>query len=169
MLLAAVLALLAAAILALVAERRRATLPRAIARHSVQGFASWALAGFLGTGALLSLLSIGLLLLPLAIVAVFFAARRFAIGVATIGSIAGAGLVFVGIGIVNLGTQPCPAGPFVLAPGQLGGVECGGPDPVPWLLVGLACILVAVFVTVWLKRRTHRQGPGSDSRLGALQ
>ncbi len=156
MLVLALLALLAAVTFALAAERRPTTSPPSVGRRSVIGFVSWAVPGFLATGALLTLMTIGLLLLPLAVVAVFFAARRFSIGIGTIGSIAGAGLAFVGIGIVNLGNRPCPAGPFVLAPGQLGGVECGGAEPTPWLLAGLGCILVAVVLTVWLERRTRK-------------
>jgi hypothetical protein len=165
----AFLALLAAAILGMVTNRRHATLPPSIASRSVYGFVSWAVAGFLGVGGLLSIMSIGLLLLPLGAVAVFLAARRFSIGVETIGSIAGAGLAFVGVAIANLGSKPCPPDPFVLRPGQLGAVECGGPSPTLWLLAGLACILVAVVVTVWLERRPHQQGASSHSSPGAPQ
>jgi hypothetical protein len=153
MLFVAFLALLAAVILGIMASRRYATLPPSRARRSVYGFLSWALAGFLGVGGLLSIMSIGLVLLPLAAVAVFFAARRYSIGVGTVGSVAGAGLAFVGIAIVNLGSKPCPPGPYVLRPGQLVAVGCGGPSPTPWLLAGLAWIVVAVVVTFWLERR----------------
>jgi hypothetical protein len=148
------LALLAAGVVGFVTRRRQATLPPARA-WSVYGFASWALAGFLAVGALL--LSIGLCALPFAVVATFFAVRTFSIGVGTIGSVAGVGLALVLIGIVNIGNQPCPSVPFSFAPGQLGSLECGGPSPTPWLVAGVASILIAVAVTAIYGRISARR------------
>jgi hypothetical protein len=141
------LALVAAAILGLVTGRSQAAPP-----PRWQGFVYWAVAGFLAAGALLSLMSIGLLLLPLAALALFLTVRRFPIGVDAIGLIAGFGLVAMGIGLLNLGNHPCPSRPFLFAPGQVGAMECGGAQPIPWLLGGLACLVLAVGISLWLTR-----------------
>lgn len=148
-------ALLAGAVIGFVARRRQATLPPALARGSEYGFASWALAGFLAVGALL--LSIGRYVLPFAVVATFFAARRFSIGVGTIGAVAGFGLALVLLGIVNIGNHPCPSGAFSFALGQLGSIECGGPSPTPWLAAGVASILVAVAIAALSARISARR------------
>ncbi len=147
-------ALVAAAVLGLATGRSQAAPPRLDGRRW-EGFVYWAVAGFLGAGALVSIASIGLLLLPLAVLAVFLAARRLVTGLETIGLVAGFGLAAMGIGLLNLGNHPCPSRPFVFAPGQVGAMECGGPNPIPWLLGGLAGLLFAVGITVWLKGRTR--------------
>jgi hypothetical protein len=139
------LALVAAAILGLVTGRSQAATP-----PRWQGFVYWAAAGFLGAGALLSLMSIGLLLLPFAALALFLTARRFPIGAETFGLVGGFGLVAIGIGLLNLGNHPCPSRPFLFAPGQVGAMECGGPNPIPWLLGGLVGLLLALAITLWL-------------------
>lgn len=143
------LALVAAAILGLVRGGSQGAPPAPISQRW-KGFVYWAVAGFLAAAALLSLMSIGLLLLPFAAVALFLTARRFPIGVDTIGLIAGFGLVAMGIGLLNLGNHPCPSRPFLFAPGQVGAMECGGPNPMPWLLGGLVGLLFAVGITLWL-------------------
>ena len=125
-----------------------------------EGFIYWAVTGFLGAGAILSLMTIGALLVPFAVLAAFLTARRYSIGLETIGLIAGVGLAAVGIGLLSLGNHPCPSGPIVFAPGQVGAAECGGANPIPWLLGGLASIWFAVVTRLWLKRQTH-------GRLGA--
>jgi Zn-dependent protease with chaperone function len=159
MFLLGILALVAAAILGLVTGRSQAAPP-----PRWQGFVYWAVAGFLAAGALLSLMSIGLLLLPFATVALFLTARRFPIGADAIGLVAGFGLVAMGIGLRNLGNHRCPSRPFLFAPGQVGAMECGGPSPIPWLLGGLACLVFAVGISFWLTRHTRPRASGNMSR-----
>jgi len=96
-------------------------------------------------------MSIGLLLLPFAALALFLTARRFPIGAETLGLVAGFGLVAMGIGLLNLGNHPCPSRPFLFGPGQVGAMECGGGNPMAWLLGGLAGLSFAVGITLWLK------------------
>ena len=133
------------------------------------GFAAWLVAGFLASGAVLTLLSIGLLLVPLAVIAVFFAVNRFSVGIASLGAVAGVGFALVGIGIANLGSRACTGGSFELGPGQLGSISCGGPSPLPFLLVGAGSVLFAVAIAVWAERQRHslhppggRQGTGAS-------
>ena len=152
MLYAAILILVLTGVVALTDENRRGFLRVRRGRRSLSGFAVWLLVGFLITGAVLTFGSIGLVLLPLAVVAVFVAVRTFSFGTSTIGAVAGLGLALVCIGIVNLGTQSCPSGPFVLGPGQLGSLECGGANPTPLLVVGSALVLAAVGVDLLLER-----------------
>jgi hypothetical protein len=143
------LALVAAAVLGLVTGRSQAVLPSAISQRW-EGFVYWAVAGFLAAGALLSLMSIGLLLLPFAMLVLFLTARRFPLRAEAVGLAAGFGLVAIGIGLLNLANHPCPSRPFLFAPGQVGAMECGGPSPIPWLLGGLACLVFAVGISLWL-------------------
>jgi hypothetical protein len=156
-------------VVALTDQNRRGFFRVSRSHRALSGFAVWLLVGFLTTGAVLTLGSIGLVLLPLAVIAVFVAVRRFSFGTSTIGAVAGLGLAFVCIGIVNLGTQSCPSGPFVLGPGQLGSLECGGANPTPWLVAGAALVLAAVGVDVVLERyashgtRHHRQQQGPNT------
>lgn len=76
------LALVAAAILGLVTGRRQAA-PASPTWQRWEGFVYGAVTGLLGAGALLSLMSIGLVLLPFAALAVFLTVRRFPIGLET--------------------------------------------------------------------------------------
>src|SRR5260370_34723663 len=96
------------------ASRRISPLPR---RRSLESFLGWSLTGFLGLGLLTSF---RLIILPLLVIALVLAARRYGVGVGTIGIMAGAGIACLGIGIINLGNRPCPSGPALLAPGEFG-------------------------------------------------
>ena len=126
------------------------------------GFVVWLVAGFLTTGAVLTLLSIGLLLVPLAVIAVFFAVNRFSVGIASLGGVAGVGFALIGIGIANLGSRDCTGVSFHFGPGQFGSISCGGPSPLPFLLVGAGSVLFAVAVAVVLERqRRHSLHPPS--------
>ncbi len=133
------------------------------------GFAVWLVAGFLATGAVLTLLSVGLLLVPLAVIAVFFAVNRFSVGIASLGAVAGVGFALTGIGIANLGSRACTGGSFELGPGQLGSISCGGPSPLPFLLVGAGSVLFAVVVAVVVERqgRQSLHPPGGRQDTGA--
>ncbi|MGH9227041.1 MAG: hypothetical protein ACRD2W_25425 [Acidimicrobiales bacterium] len=118
------------------------------------GFAAWAGAGALCGFAGVSLASVGLLILPLAVVALIAAGRRarpwpevagFLPGLGT-----GAGLF---VGLVNLGSSPCPSsGSASVGPGAAtSSYSCGGLDPVPWLVGG--AILVVLGFAVYLAQQ----------------
>ena len=169
-LVAVVIVLVAAAVMAFAATNRRPARRLPIrGDDAVIGFAVWLVAGFLATGALLTLLSIGLLLVPLAVVAVYLAVHRFSVGIPTLGAVAGVGFALVGIGIANLGSQACTGGSFELGPGQLGSISCGGPSPIPFLVVGAGSVVLAIAVAVVIERqhrnsvapRSGRQGTGA--------
>jgi len=104
----------------------------------MRGFATWALAGFLATFAILSGFSIGFLVAPFAVVAVGLAWREPAGDAEVSGMALGAGGTLVLIGLLNLGP--------------------GGTDPVPWLVAGaaLAAISLALY---WMLRRRPERGP----------
>jgi hypothetical protein len=127
--------------------------PRTLQR-SLASFTSWGLAGFLAVGVLTS---VRLFILPLLLVVLIFAARRYRVGAGTVGLIAGVGLACVGIGIINLGNRPCPSTPFVFAPGQLGSQECGGALGAPWLMGGIVCVVVAGALFILLGRFTAQK------------
>src|SRR5712692_11065276 len=102
---------------------------------------------------MLGLFTIGLLILPFALVAVFYAVRRFGIGVEVLGSAFGAGLVLIAVGLAHGAARPCPTGPVTLLPGQHQSAACGGPAAEPWLLIGVILAVAAVGATAWLRRR----------------
>jgi hypothetical protein len=167
-LVAVTIVLVAAAVIALaVTHRRSARLLPMRGDDAVIGFAVWLGAGFLVTGALLTLLSIGLLLVPLAVVAVFLAVQRFSVGIPTLGAVAGAGFALVGIGISNVGSRACTSGSFELGPGQLGSISCGGPSPTPFLVVGAGSVLFAIVVAVVFERQRRKSVRPPGGRQGA--
>jgi hypothetical protein len=126
------------------------------------GYTAWAISGLLLTIAFLALLSIGLFLLPFAVVAVVFSARRFP-GAPAVGSIAGGGLALVGIGVANLGNHPCPRHPASIPPGQPAGTSCGGASAGPWLLAGAIILMVglALAAGLWSRTRARGSAPGT--------
>lgn len=139
--------LVAAAIAGLRAGRRQTAPAPNVQRFGA--FLSWAITGFVGAGALLGG-PIGLLLLPLAAVAAFLTARSFSIGRDSIGLIVGFGLLAGSFAVLNLGNRPCPSH---------GAQQCGGADPIPWLLGGLACMAFAVVAWLLLSGPLRRPVP----------
>jgi hypothetical protein len=104
------------------------------------GFAAWAVAGGLLTFSLLSW--VGLFLLPAALVACWLAGRSARSSLELLGAVAGAGLVCLGIAFGARDYSPCPPGGSLRVPPGETSVSCGGFDPVPWLVAGLALVLV---------------------------
>jgi hypothetical protein len=104
------------------------------------GFAAWAVAGGLLTFSLLSW--VGLFLLPAALVACWLAGRSARSSLELLGAVAGAGLVCLGIAFGARDYSPCPPGGSLRVPPGETSVSCGGFDPLPWLVAGLALVLV---------------------------
>jgi hypothetical protein len=89
-------------------------------------FGVWAAAGFFSAFATISF-ALGLLVLPVALVAIF-GASRLSLWPAGLGFVAGIGLMCVLVSALNVG-------------------ESGGPDPYSWLIVGvvLSAASIAAF------------------------
>ncbi|MGH2994771.1 MAG: hypothetical protein ACRDON_09000 [Gaiellaceae bacterium] len=98
-------------------------------------FWAWGLAGGLVLFALLTGFSIGLFLLPLAVVALVLVARRARGWPEGLGVLAGVAAVCLSVGGLQLAAD-------------------GGLDPRPWLAVGAALGALAVGGYMFLRRRT---------------
>jgi hypothetical protein len=117
----------------------------------------WALAFALLAVAVLGALSIGVFVLPVAVAALAFAARRNRRWPEpALGALIGVGVVCLYVAFRGRDYSPCPPSgtPMRLGPGER--FTCGGLDPVPWLAVGL--VLGAVGLLGYLAlRRAHRE------------
>lgn len=96
----------------------------------------WVVAWSLLCLAVLSLPSFGLFIAPVALVALGAAAWRADENAAGPGFAIGVALPLLAIGLMNLGYTPCPEdGVLTIEPGE-DSAECGGWNPVPWLVAG---------------------------------
>ena len=93
-------------------------------------FGAWAFVGALCSFTLLALASIGLFLLPFALLALFLVGRRGVRGPELLGLITGVGAIVILIGTLNTGDH-------------------GGLDPRPWLIVGAALVAAGVVAYAW--------------------
>ena len=118
-------------------------------------FAAWALCGGTLAFCLLAALSVGVFVLPFAVVLTVWVARRSRARADALGLAAGVGAMLVAIWALNRDYTPCPAGGLTLPPGSPPGtsVSCGGFDPTPWLVAGLVLAGLAVAAYVALRRR----------------
>ena len=119
-----------------------------------KGFLAWALAGGVLLFAVLSGLSIGVFLLPLAVVGLVLVVRRVRAWPEISGTGAGFGVLCFLIAFLNRDYTPCPKGPITLSPGA-GEFECGGFDPVPWLVAGLALVVLSSLAYALARSRTE--------------
>ncbi len=122
-------------------------------------FAVWALAGALCTLSYLGAMTIGVLVFPFALVAVFWAARR-APTIDAIGFVAGVGTTLLLVAFVNRDHTPCPPGGLNIPADAPRGtsVSCGGMDPMPWFVAGLAVVTSSVLAYA-VARRFSSPGP----------
>jgi hypothetical protein len=119
------------------------------------GFAAWAAAAALTAAAVAGAASVGLLLLPIAPVALGVVAARVRTWPEAVGTLEGPAAVLVLIGLLNLDRTPCPRnGTLVLPPGQHE-VGCGGLAPAPYLIAG--CILAVVAAALYRALREQRR------------
>jgi hypothetical protein len=114
-------------------------------------FAAWGLAGGLVFFALLTGLSIGLFVLPFALLALWFVVRNGAGWPEILGVLVGAGGVCLAVAARSWDYNPCSDEPLRLPPGTTS-YSCGGMDPIPWLITGIV-LLVAGAVAYMLARR----------------
>jgi hypothetical protein len=117
---------------------------------------AWALAFALVALSMLGIFSIGIFILPFAVLALSYAFhRRRARWEPLLGGTLGVGAMILLIGLMNLGATPCGDGPSVsvVYPGQTHLDSCGGREPAPFLLVG--GLLVAIPLGAY-RRSTRR-------------
>lgn len=109
-------------------------------------FAAWFCAGGLLFFAVLSGFSIGLFLMPFAVVGCIVLARATGLGPPILGVVSGTGLVCLGIALANRSYDPCPpSGRVTIQPGEKS-ATCGGLDPLPWLSAGVVLLAAGVVV-----------------------
>ncbi len=103
------------------------------------GFSVWALVGALFSLSVLGAASIGLFVLPVAVVALVLACVFVRAWPEITGLLEGAAALSLFVGMANLHATPCPSSGsgavHIGRPGE-GTFSCGGLDPMPWLLVG---------------------------------
>jgi hypothetical protein len=115
-------------------------------------FGAWTVTGAALTFCFLTGFSIGLLLLPLALVLLAFVVRRSPQLPEAAGLVAGIGVTLLAVAFINRDYEPCPShGVLRLEPGQES-VSCGGFDPHPWLNSGFAITAVGAFTYLAVAR-----------------
>jgi hypothetical protein len=120
-----------------------------------QGFCCWAIVGALFAFAFVTMASIGLFVLPLAVVVGWLISRYVESGLELLGLAMGAGLISLAVGVAsieNLG-RSCPATGTERLEDER--VRCGGVDPLPWLLVGTPIALMGVGAFGWFRHRVR--------------
>lgn len=113
-------------------------------------FAAWVFAGALTMFAWLTGFSIGLFVLPFAVLAIWLVARKSRIWPEILGMVGGAGVIGIVIAAIN------HEGPGCRTTEEAGGitVTCGGSlDPKPWLVGGLVLLAVAPALYALARRR----------------
>jgi hypothetical protein len=123
-------------------------------------FAAWAGAGALFAFSIVAAASIGLFVLPLALLSLWAILRHARSWPTAFGVVTGAGLVCLLVWALNRDYRPCPeSGELTVPPGATS-VECGGFDALPFLVAGIVLTLAgpALFAAV--------HGRGGSARVG---
>lgn len=118
-------------------------------------FVAWALAGAVAVLGLLGLMTIGIVVLPVGVIALALLAvdRRARTGWA--GALCGASLPFLYVGILNWGGPSTCTSSGVVRPGD-GPVHCVEKwTPVPFLVVAVALVALGVGLQVAARRRAR--------------
>jgi formate hydrogenlyase subunit 3/multisubunit Na+/H+ antiporter MnhD subunit len=116
-------------------------------------FAAWAGAGVPLAFSLARALSIGLFVLPFALLALWAIFRRSPPRTTAFGLASGAGLVCLVIWALNTGSSPCPErGTMTVPPGGVE-EECGGLYALPFLVAGIVLTLVGLALFAAARRR----------------
>jgi len=100
-------------------------------------FGAWLAVGAAFALSFLGAPSIGLFVLPFALVLLVIVVRRSPHLPEAIGLVSGIGVMLLLVAFRNRDYEPCSNGFQRLAPGQQS-VSCGGWDPHPWLYLGIA-------------------------------
>jgi hypothetical protein len=113
-------------------------------------FGAWTVLGGLLLFGWLTGFTVGLFVLPVALVGWWLAAAFGRRWPEVLGSVAGAGLTCLGIALANRGSTECPPGGLSVSaeeaarmpPGA--SITCGGADPLPWLVAGVVLLVSGV-------------------------
>lgn len=119
-------------------------------------FLCWAAVGGTVALSIFAIASIGLWLLPLALVLAWLTSRYVASGPELLGLFAGAGVVPLVIGLASLGTSTaaCPEQGAQRLQGAAD--NCGGLNPVSWLVIGALLTLLSIVAFGSLRRNDQR-------------
>jgi hypothetical protein len=105
-----------------------------------RAFAAWGVSGALLGLSFLGAASIGLFVFPFTLLAAFVTLRRASRWPEAVGVVGGAGAVFLLLAFLNRNYTPCSeSSTLTIGPGETS-ATCGGFDPLPWLIVGLALV-----------------------------
>lgn len=106
-----------------------------------RGLLAWTVAGAVIGFAVVSMASVGVLVLPFGLAALVFCALRVRFGAESFGVVIGAGATLLLIAAINWDSRnlaPCSETGQVSVDLGEQYPSCGGNDPIPWLVVGLA-------------------------------
>jgi hypothetical protein len=123
-------------------------------------FAAWAGAGFLLAFSLVSAASIGLLIVPFALLALWAILRASPPRWTAFGLVSGAGSVGVLIWVLNRDSRPCPESGELTVPAGGTSIECGGFDALPFLAAGLVLTLACPALVAGARRSGRRRRLG---------
>ena len=151
---------LALAVAAIIARRRKHLV--GTQGRGCRWFWAWTFAGALISFSFLTGFSIGLLVLPFALGALFGVAWYAPHWGESIGFLEGVAAMLLLVAYLNRDYDPCPANGVLIAPTTPGAsVSCGGLDPQPWLLSGVATgvIGLASYAALLALRRKNNSSP----------
>lgn len=119
-----------------------------------KAFAEWALGVALLSFAALAGASIGVFILPFALLSLVIAARRNREWPEATGGLTGIGSVCLFVAFGKWDESPCPTGIVLYSELERygGRFSCGGSGPMPWLAIGLLLTVTGI-VMYWISRR----------------
>lgn len=124
-------------------------------RTGWKSLGEWILALGLAALAVIGAASIGMFVLPFAIVAMVFALRRNrAWPEAPLGGVIGVGFVCLFVAYRNRAYAPCPPEGIPVRLNSVEHLACRGLNPIPWLTIGVLVAALGVVGYV-VFRRTH--------------
>jgi hypothetical protein len=117
-------------------------------------FAAWAGVGALLTFSLLGALSIGVFVAPLTLLAAGLVLRAAPPRFTAFGLVSGAGLVCLGVSGLNRDYRSCPeSGVLTVRVGE-SSIQCGGFDPLPFLVAGVVLTLAGLALVAVVRHRS---------------
>jgi hypothetical protein len=119
-------------------------------------FWAWAVVGSTLTFSLFTALSVGVFVLPLALVLLWLVLRASPRWPESIGLAEGVGFVLLLVAYLNRDHQPCSTNGGLQLPADApvgASISCGGLDPHPWLYTGL--VLAALAAVGYAAVRRH--------------
>lgn len=123
-------------------------------------FWTWAATSGLVAFSVVSAFSIGLFVLPLTLVPLWYAVRSARLWPEVLGVPAGVAGLCLLIAALNANYRPCPAdGSVTLGAGQTS-ASCGGFDPMPWLATGVVLAVLGIGGYIGLRRGDQVGSPG---------